>query len=168
MENNEDVKITEEKVEQETTQKTYTVEDVNNSYKAGVKKARAELEQSEDYKKYQDWKKSNQNDSEKIKDLENSNADKDNIIKDLKAQLCLSKSDVKPEFMEFVTSKVISMVDENTTFDEALKSFKKSSPQYFGETIVKKVQTSPVLNNGGNQPQTTNNIMNDLLRGARK
>lgn len=156
-----------ENVEQETTQKTYTVEDVNNSYKAGVKKARAELEQSEDYKKYQDWVKSNQNDSEKIKNLENSNADKDNIIKDLKAQLCLSKSDVKPEFMEFVTSKVISMVDENTTFDEALKSFKKSSPQYFGETVVKKVQSSPSLNAGGNQPQTTNSIMNDLLRGAR-
>jgi signal recognition particle GTPase len=167
MENNEDVKTTEEKVE-ETTQKTYTVEDVNNSYKAGVKKARAELEQSEEYKKYQDWIKSNQNDSEKIKNLENSNADKDNIIKDLKAQLCLSKSDVKPEFMEFVTSKVISMSDETTTFEEALKNFKKSSPQYFGETVVKKVQTSPGLNNGGNQPQTTNQVMNDLLRGTRK
>ena len=167
MENNEDVKTTEEKVE-ETTQKTYTVEDVNNSYKAGVKKARAELEQSEEYKKYQDWIKSNQNDSEKIKNLENSNADKDNIIKDLKAQLCLSKSDVKPEFMEFVTSKVISMSDETTTFEEALKNFKKSSPQYFGETVVKKVQTSPGLNNGGNQPQTTNNIMNDILRGSKE
>ena len=167
MENNEDVKTTEEKVE-ETTQKTYTVEDVNNSYKAGVKKARAELEQSEEYKKYQDWIKSNQNDSEKIKNLENSNADKDNIIKDLKAQLCLSKSDVKPEFMEFVTSKVISMSDETTTFEEALKNFKKSSPQYFGEIVVKKVQTSPGLNNGGNQPQTTNQVMNDLLRGTRK
>lgn len=167
MENNEDVKTTEEKVE-ETTQKTYTVEDVNNSYKAGVKKARAELEQSEEYKKYQDWIKSNQNDSEKIKNLENSNADKDNIIKDLKAQLCLSKSDVKPEFMEFVTSKVISMSDETTTFEEALKNFKKSSPQYFGETVVKKVQTSPGLNNGGNQPQTTNQVMNNLLRGTRK
>lgn len=167
MENNEDVKTTEEKVE-ETTQKTYTVEDVNNSYKAGVKKARAELEQSEEYKKYQDWIKSNQNDSEKIKNLENSNADKDNIIKDLKAQLCLSKSDVKPEFMEFVTSKVISMSDEITTFEEALKNFKKSSPQYFGETVVKKVQTSPGLNNGGNQPQTTNQVMNNLLRGTRK
>ena len=69
--------------------------------------------------------------------------------------------------MEFVTSKVISMVDENTTFDEALKSFKKSSPQYFGETVVKKVQSSPSLNAGGNQPQTTNSIMNDLLRSAR-
>lgn len=167
MENNEDVKTTEEKVE-ETTQKTYTVEDVNNSYKAGVKKARAELEQSEEYKKYQDWIKSNQNDSEKIKNLENSNADKDNIIKDLKAQLCLSKSDVKPEFMEFVTSKVISMSDETTTFEEALKNFKKNSPQYFGETVVKKVQTSPGLNNGGNQPQTTNQVMNNLLRGTRK
>lgn len=167
MKNNEDVKTTEQTVEEETTQKTYTVEDVNNSYKAGVKKARAELEQSEDYKKYQNWIKTNQNDSEKIKNLENSNADKDNIIKDLKAQLCLSKSDVKPEFMEFVTSKVISMVDENTTFDEALKSFKKSSPQYFGETVVKKVQSSPSLSGGEPKGTSTNDIMNDIIRGAR-
>ena len=99
MENNEDVKTTEQTVEGETTQKTYTVEDVNNSYKAGVKKARAELEQSEDYKKYQDWVKEHQNDGEKIKNLETSNLNKDNRLMDLEAQLELKDSDVKPEFI---------------------------------------------------------------------
>ena len=86
----------------------------------------------------------------------------------LKAQLKIADSDVKKEFAKFVTSEVMSLVNDTTDFDTALKEFKKSSPQYFCETVVKKVQSSPVLNNGGTQPQTTNNIMNDILRGARK
>lgn len=168
MENNEDVKITEQTVEKETTQKTYTVEDVNNSYKAGVKKARAELEQSEDYKKYQDWKKTSQSDSEKMAELQTNytNAVNENTL--LKAQLKIADSDVKKEFAKFVTSEVMSLVNDTTDFETALKNYKKSNPQFFGETVVKRVQTSPILNNGGNQPQTTNNIMNELLRGARK
>lgn len=168
MKNNEDVKTTEQTVEEETTQKTYTVEDVNNSYKAGVKKARAELEQSEDYKKYQDWIKEHQNDGEKIKNLETSNLNKDKRIMDLEAQLELKDSDVKPEFMKFVKSEVLSMVNDDTDFGTALKHFKKDNAQYFGQVQIKKVQSSPSLNAGGNQPQTTNNIMNDILRGARK
>ena len=61
----------------------------------------------------------------------------------------------------------MSLVNDTTDFETALKNYKKENPQYFGETIVKKVQTSPTLNNGGNQPQSTNNIMNDILRGKR-
>lgn len=165
-ENNVDVKETEKTVEKETTQKTYTVDDVNNSYKAGVKKARAELEESESYKKYQDWVKTNQDDSEKIKDLEKSNASKDNEIKDLKAQIILNKSEVKPEFSDFVKSEVLKMVDDTIDFDTALKSYKKEKPQFFGETVVKKVQSSPTLA-GGTKPKTSNDIMNSLLRGKK-
>ena len=88
--------------------------------------------------------------------------------KDLKAQLQMSDSNVKKEFMKFVTSEVSSQVNDETDFATALKSYKKENPQYFGDTVVKKVQTSPGLNAGGNQPQSTNDIMNDILRGASK
>lgn len=88
--------------------------------------------------------------------------------KDLKAQLQMSDSNVKKEFMKFVTSEVNSKVNDETDFATALKSYKKENPQYFGDTVVKKVQTSPGLNTGGNQPQSTNDIMNDILRGASK
>ena len=47
----------------------------------------------------------------------------------------------------------------------ALKSYKKDNPQYFGDTVIKKTQTSPSLNAGGDKPQTTNDIMNSILRG---
>ena len=89
-----------------------------------------------------------------------------NENKDLKAQLQMSDSNVKKEFMKFVTSEVNSKVNDETDFATALKDYKKENPQFFGDTVVKKVQSSPTLNAGGTQPQTTSDIMNDLLRGA--
>lgn len=86
---------------------------------------------------------------------------------DLKAQIQMSDSNVKKEFSKFVRSEVMANVNDDNDFTKALETYKKENPQYFGETVVKKVQTSPTLNNGGNQPQTTNNIMNDILRGKR-
>ena len=86
---------------------------------------------------------------------------------DLKAQLQMSDSNVKKEFSKFVTSEVMANVNDTTDFATALESYKKDNPQYFGETVVKKVQSSPNLNNGGNKPTTTSDIMNDILRGAK-
>ena len=167
-ENNKDTQVVEETKVEETNQKTYTQEDIDNSYKAGVNKAKKEFEKSEKYQKYLEWEKTNQNDSERITELETSNLNKDKEILDLKAQLKLKDSDVKPEFVGFVKSEVLGMVNETTDFETALKNFKKQAPQYFGEIVVKKVQSSPNLNGGDNQPQTTNSIMNDILRGTRK
>ena len=89
-----------------------------------------------------------------------------NENKDLKAQLQMSSSNVKKEFSKFVTSEVMSKVNDETDFETALNDYKKENPQYFGETIVKKVQSSPILNGGTPKPQTTNDIMNNLLRGS--
>jgi len=85
----------------------------------------------------------------------------------LKAQLQMSDSNVKKEFSKFVTTEVMANVNDTTDFATALESYKKENPQYFGETVVKKVQSSPNLNNGANIPTTTNDIMNDILRGSR-
>lgn len=89
-----------------------------------------------------------------------------NENKDLKTQLQMSDSNVKKEFLKFVTSEVSSQVNDDTDFATALESYKKENPQYFGDTVVKKVQSSPTLNNGGQQPTSTNDIMNNILRGA--
>lgn len=90
-----------------------------------------------------------------------------NENKDLKAQLQMSDSNVKKEFSKFVTSEVMAQVNDDVDFATALQSYKKDNPQYFGDVQIKKVQSSPSLNAGGTQPQTTNDIMNDILRGAR-
>ena len=168
MEDNKDTKVeTVVEAKEETTQKTYTKEDLDNSFNAGVKKANSDWQKDEKYKEFLEWKKSNQNDSEKINELQNSvNAlTKENNL--LKATSKVASSDVKPEFLKFVTSEVMSMVNETTDFDTALKNYKKENTQYFGEVVVKKVQSSPTLA-GGTKPQTTNDIMNSLLRGVKK
>lgn len=89
-----------------------------------------------------------------------------NENKDLKAQLQMSGSNVKKEFSKFVQSEVMAKVDDEHDFESVLGEYKKDNPQYFGESVSHKVQTSPNLNGGIASPQTTNSIMNDILRSA--
>lgn len=91
-----------------------------------------------------------------------------NENKDLKAELQMSGSNVKKEFSKFVRNEIMSKVNDDNDFESVLDDYKKENPQYFGETVVKKVQSSPTLGNGEAQPQTTNSIMNDILRGAKE
>lgn len=90
-----------------------------------------------------------------------------NENKDLKAEIQMNGSNVKKEFSKFVRSEVMANVNDETDFTKALETYKKDNPQYFGDVVVKKVQSSPSLNTGGTQPQTTNNIMNDIIRGVK-
>lgn len=108
------------------------------------------------------YKSTIEENAESLKNLQNMT----NENKDLKAQLQMTGSNVKKEFEKFVQSEVNSKVNDDTDFATALDNYKKENPQYFGETVIKKMQTSPNLNNGGNQPSTTNDIMNDILRSA--
>lgn len=113
---------------------------------------------------------------DKVKELEASNSDTatklqnldalTNENKDLKAQLQMGDSNVKKEFSKFVRSEIMSKVDDKNDFESVLKEYKKDNPQYFGDTVVKKVQSSPNLQGGEPKSPTTNSIMNDLLRGA--
>lgn len=123
-------------------------------------------EQIEEYKGY---KTENENLSKQLKEKEKSMKgfeDVSNENKSLKAQLKLNENNIKKEFSKFVTSEIMSQVDDKNDFDTVLKSYKKDNPQYFGDTVIKKTQTSPSLNAGGDKPQTTNDIMNGILRGA--
>ena len=123
-------------------------------------------EQIEEYKGY---KTENENLSKQLEEKEKSMKgfeDVSNENKSLKAQLKLNENNIKKEFSKFVTSEIMSQVDDKNDFDTILKSYKKDNPQYFGDTVIKKTQTSPSLNAGGDKPQTTNDIMNTILRGT--
>ena len=102
---------------------------MQSSFNAGVKKASTDWQKDEKYKEFLDWKKSNQNDSEKINELTNTNASLSNEIMKLKAQIEVDSTDVKKEFSKFVTSEVMSLVNDTTDFKTALKEYKKDNPQ---------------------------------------
>lgn len=91
-----------------------------------------------------------------------------NENKELKTQIQMSNSKVKKEFEKFVTSEIMANVDEEHDFESVLDNYKKENPQYFGDTVVKKVQSSPVLSGGTPQPKTTNDIMNNIIRGIKE
>lgn len=103
---------------------------------------------------------------ENLETLTNENTNLKSQLQLKDNQMIINNSNVKKEFSEFVTSKVMANVNDETDFTKALESYKKENPQYFGDTVVKKVQSGPTLNGGGTQPQTTNDIMNNILRGA--
>lgn len=169
-ENNKDVVNTENKeevVKEETTEKTYTKKDIDDSFNAGVKKASTDWQKDEKYKEFLKWKKDSQSDMEKMTELTNLTNEQAKEIASLKAEIKVSNSDVKKEFARFVTSEVLNMVNEENDFETALNDYKKNNPQYFGETVIKKVQSAPVLNNGTGQAQNTNSIMNDIIRGVK-
>lgn len=168
MEDNKDTQVVENQNAEKSEVKTYTEVDIQNSFNAGVKKANSEWQKDAKYKEFIEWKKGNQNDSEKISQLEKDNTGLNAEIKTLKAQLEIAGSNVKKEFAKFVTSEVLGLTNETTDIKTALENFKKDNPQYFGDTIIKKVQTSPNLGGGTTKAQTTNDVMNSLLRNRGK
>lgn len=145
-----------------------TVNKIMREYGKNVTKYR------EDIKGYQDKINSYETDIKKL----NSQAQSDDKIKeslqklkdentDLTAQLQMSGANVKKEFSKFVKNEVLAMVDDKTDFSTALTNYKNDNPQYFGkeEQVVYKTSSSPNLA-GDSQPQTTNGIMNDIIRNS--
>lgn len=153
--------------------KTFTQEEVNSIVEERLAKAKKNMPTKEELQQYNDWKETQKTEQEKINDkinqLQTNNGTLTNensqLKAQLKAQLEVLNSNAKKEFVRFVTSEVLAMVNETTDLKTAINSYKKDNPQYFGDTVIKKTQTSPSLNAGGDKPQTTNDIMNSILRG---
>lgn len=149
--------------------KTFTQEEVNSIVEERLAKAKKNMPTKEELQQYNEWKETQKTEQEKINDkinqLQANNGTLTNENSQLKAQLEVLNSNAKKEFVRFVTSEVLAMVNETTDLKTAIKSYKKDNPQYFGDTVIKKTQTSPSLNAGGDKPQTTNDIMNSILRG---
>ena len=129
-------------------------------------------EQNEEFKeKISDYEETIKGLNETIESNNQSLENLQNITnenKDLKAQLQMSDSHVKKEFSKFVTSEIMSQVDDENDFASVLENYKNENPQYFGDTVVKKVQSSGSLTSSeGDKPRTTNDIMNDVLRSAK-
>lgn len=150
-------------------QKTFTQEELNAIIETRLAKAKKDMPSKEELKKYNEWKEAQKTEQEKNEDLMNQLKANNGTLTDentkLKAQIQIMNSNVKKEFVKFVTSEVLSMTNDEVDLVTALKSYKKDNPQYFGDTVIKKTQTSPSLNAGGDKPQTTNDIMNSILRG---
>lgn len=144
--------------------KSYTQEELDTIIEKRIARDRRTRENTPEYKAFKEWEESQKSQDDKNSELKKNYDLAKNELAVLKAEKKVISANAKPEFAEFVASKVLSMGDD---FEANLAEYKKDNPQYFGETVVKKVATSPDLGGkAGNQ--TTNDKMNSLIRGARK
>ena len=167
VEENQNIDESQENHQVESNEKTYSEDDIQNSFNAGLKKGSNKFKSDPEYKEFLKWKKNNQTDLEKMNNLTTENNKKDEKIKSLETQIEVLNSGAKKEFVRFVTSEIKNLIDEDNDIKSVLKNYKKENPQYFGEVVIRKTKSSPSLNGGDNKDSTTNDIMNEILRNSR-
>ena len=118
-----------------------------------------------DYDKYKAWKDSQQSETEKQLAKEKELEAAKTKIAVLEAEKKVTAAGVKPEFVEFVSDKMLKAEGD---LDKNLAELKKTAPQYFGEVTVQKYSTTPPLGGGGAKPETVNQKMNAFIRGVRQ
>lgn len=140
--------------------KTYTQDEVDNMINAALGKKLSGMPTKEELAEFKNWKKSQKTEEEKKAEREAEFTKMTTELSRLKAEKKVTAANAKSEFSEFVAAKVLGMEGD---FDKNLEDFKKSNPQYFGETVIKKVSSSSTMAGSGSE-RTTNEIMNEILR----
>lgn len=125
--------------------KTFTQDEVDQIVADRLARERKKLPADVDLKKYREWQKNSQTDAEKYSAMEADLKASQAEVAMLRNQQAVAKAECKPEFAEFVADKVAKMGED---FEKNLADFKKSNPQYFGESKVVKVNSSPKLTGG--------------------
>lgn len=126
-------------------EKTFTQADVDRIVADRLARERKNAPSADELKAFKEWKKNSQTDAEKYSEMEATLKASQAELTALKNQQSVTKAECKPEFAEFVADKVAKMGDD---FDANLAEFKKSNPQYFGETKIVKLNSSPKLTGG--------------------
>ena len=153
---------------EETIEKTFSQDEVNEMIKERLKRERSKLPSKEDLQAFNTWKESQKTAEEKQaeKEAEYQRISSENT--ELKNENEVFKAGVKKDDVEFVAFKVSKMEGD---FKENLDKFLKENPKYLGNNepkIVKKVGSSLSLSGKEITNQNeTNQTMNDLIRSVR-
>ena len=127
---------------QEPAQKTFTQKEVNEIIKSRLERERKKFPSEDDLKGYQDWKKAQQTEQEKYQELNNQYEKLKKEYTTFKNYNLVKNENVNEMFIEFIIDKVSK---QDGDFEENLKVFKKSNPQFFDTNKFIKMSTSPNL-----------------------
>ena len=145
-------------------EKTYTQEE----YNALDRKLKAKYEKKYsgiDIAKYNEWVESQKTAEQKQAEKEAEYQRILNENKSLKNEKAVIEAGVKKDFVRFVSSEVSQMEGD---FSENLAKFLKENTQYTStKEVIKTVGTSAKLDGTTRTENTTNQIMNDIIRSAR-
>lgn len=152
-------------IEQE---KTFTQADVDALIQKRLERERKKFPNDEEMTAYRAWKDSQQTEQERWNKLQGerdtlsgkltaAEGERDN----LKRELYVLKKGLSGEEAEFIAFKAGKMVDDNTTFEQAVDALTAERRKTTFDW------TAPV-GGGASKDNTENNVMNALIRGALK
>ena len=114
----------------EETPKMFTQKELDIIIQDRLRKAKKDMPTAEELKEFNSWKEKQktqqEKDNDKIKELETNNGTLASENELLKAQITVAESNVKKEFLKFVTSEVLDLTDEKTDVKTALENYKKA------------------------------------------
>lgn len=148
-------------------EKTFTQADVDKMIQSRLDRERKKYPSDEEITAYRTWKDSQQTEQER-------QAKRDKEFADNKAALTAAQTEIEQmkrdkyvlskgltgDDAEFIAFKALKMVDDKTTFEQAVDKLTENRPK------VKFDWSAPA--GGGEKKSDTNAAMNSLIRGALK
>ena len=148
-------------------EKTFTQADVDKMIQSRLDRERKKYPSEEEITAYRTWKDSQQTEQER-------QAKRDKEFADNKAALTAAQTEIEQmkrdkyvlskgltgDDAEFIAFKALKMVDDKTTFEQAVDKLTENRPK------VKFDWSAPA--GGGEKKSDTNAAMNSLIRGALK
>lgn len=141
---NQEHKNTHNNVEEsvKSIEKTFTQKEVNEIVKSRLDRERKKYPNEEDLKAFTKWKESQQSEQEKYQELSSKYESLQKEYISYKNYNLVKNENVNELFVDFIIDKVSS---QDGDFEENLKVFKKSNPQFFDTNRFIKMSTSPNL-----------------------
>ena len=147
--------------------KTFTQEEVDAMIGKRLAKAMKGIPSEEEITAYRTWKDGQQTEQERQAKRDKELADSKSALTAAQAEIEQMKRDkyvlskgLTGEDAEFIAFKALKMVDDKTTFEQAVDKLTENRQK------VKFDWTAPA--GGGDKPNATNAAMNSLIRGALK
>lgn len=148
-------------------EKTFTQADVDKMIQARLDRERRKYPSEDEMTAYRTWKDSQQTEQERQAKREKEFADNKSAltaaqaeVQQLKREKYVLSKGLTGEEAEFIAFKALRMVDDETTFEQAVDKLTENRQK------VKFDWTAPA--GGGDKPNANNAAMNNLIRGALK
>lgn len=148
-------------------EKTFSQADVDKMIQARLDRERKKYPTEEEITAYRTWKDGQQTEQERQAKRDKELADSKSALTAAQTELAQVKREkyvlskgLTGEEAEFITFKAQKMVDDKTTFEQAVDELTKNRQK------VKFDWTAPA--GGGEKKSDTNAVMNNMIRGAIK
>lgn len=142
-------------------EKTFTQAEVDALIGRRIAKLTKGMPSDDELSEFRAWKDKKPNNDAEMQTLRNDLAAANEKLTQYEREALLTAKGVRKEDVDYYSFKIGKMVDDKTTFEQAMETFLKDNP-------VRGVKMNTSASFGGNEKElTANQTMNALIRGAR-